>query len=146
MSPMVVETLKLGIAILNGGNAGVQQVRWHRGMVQRSWGTFIGQDSSHGWGSVCSKRATHHFLAGVCPWWPITSEEMETRVKTTAGSLHECVYLIKRFLPEIKEMRRYIFPQIFRQNCNYSRDVSEAPHVYCSSLTCELLYHEKPHK
>ena len=26
MSPMVVETLKLGIAILNGGNAGVQQV------------------------------------------------------------------------------------------------------------------------
>ncbi|OWK09606.1 hypothetical protein Celaphus_00006403, partial [Cervus elaphus hippelaphus] len=25
MSPMVVETLKLGIAILNGGNAGVQQ-------------------------------------------------------------------------------------------------------------------------
>lgn len=27
MSPMVVETLKLGIAILNGGNAGVQQVR-----------------------------------------------------------------------------------------------------------------------
>lgn len=35
MSPMVVETLKLGIAILNGGNAGVQQVigahgRWCR--------------------------------------------------------------------------------------------------------------------
>lgn len=38
---MVVETLKLGIAILNGGNAGVQQVRWHRGMVQSSWGTSM---------------------------------------------------------------------------------------------------------
>lgn len=28
---MVVETLKLGIAILNGGNAGVQQVMGIRG-------------------------------------------------------------------------------------------------------------------
>lgn len=41
MSPMVVETLKLGIAILNGGNAGVQQVRWHREMVWSSLGTSM---------------------------------------------------------------------------------------------------------
>lgn len=52
MSPMVVETLKLGIAILNGGNAGVQQVMGAPSGPCRPPGLFLTWHLAHFRGEV----------------------------------------------------------------------------------------------
>lgn len=121
MSPMVVETLKLGIAILNGGNAGVQQVIQCRG----------------GWGRVPGGTSTWQFALmrlnllqeGYPQWlgWCLSLVANYVRVagntdKAIAWSQHAKCVLIKRFLkPGIKGTKHCHFSSDFLRIVNSQR-------------------------
>lgn len=92
---MVVETLKLGIAILNGGNAGVQQVL----------GTQVGSAHFPGYSqlTLLQREPPRITCVGVLPLVANYIRVAGNTDKTRARRLQINVCLIKRVYPWFKE-------------------------------------------
>ncbi|KAJ8780551.1 hypothetical protein J1605_011466 [Eschrichtius robustus] len=129
MSPMVVETLKLGIAILNGGNAGVQQKMLDYLKEKKDAGFF---QSLSGLMQCCSVRSPEPcFLSSVTSVLDLNAFERQNKAEGLGMVTEEGTLIVRERAKQMLTSILCFQGEKVLQNDEFTRDLFRFLQLLC---------------